>query len=94
MNQFISMGFKSYVPVILDLRGAAEYTIAILPGVQNTFEADVTLRIVEFGYRLNTVRVFAAICAAPRQQAGQLCDGNAVKLVMKYMVNPLLQVGH
>ena len=93
MDQLIGVGLQHFVPVILTLGCAAKDAFPVFPAVGNALVADIPLCIAKMRHRIDAVRVFAAIDAPAREQAGQFGDGNTVKLVMKDVVNTLLQVG-
>lgn len=59
----------------------------------NAAEADISFGAVEAGHGIFAVRVFAAIEAAAGEQAGEFGDGDPEKLLMKDMVDALLQIG-
>ena len=56
-------------------------------------KTDISLRRVKLAYGICAVRVLAAIDAAAGQERGQLCNGNAVKLLMEDVIQELLQIG-
>jgi len=87
------MGFKSHIPVILALARATENTPTIFPLVLYAFIPNVALGVIERCHRIDAVGVFAAVYAAPRKQTGQLGNGDAIKLMLKNMIDALLQVG-
>ena len=93
MDQLIGMGLQHFVPVVLALGCAAKDAFSVFPAVGNPLVANVALRIVKAGHRIHAVGVLAAIHTTTGEQAGQLGDGDTVKLVMKDVVNTLLQVG-
>lgn len=93
MDQLIGMGLQHFVPVILALGCAAKDAFSVFPAVGNPLVANIALRIVKAGHRIHAVGVLAAIHTTTGEQAGQLGDGDTVKLVMKDVVNTLLQVG-
>lgn len=93
MDQLIGVGLQHFVPVVLALGCAAEDAFSVFPAVGNPLVANIALRIVKAGHRIHAVGVLAAIHTTTGEQAGQLGDGDTVKLVMKDVVNTLLQVG-
>ena len=60
----------------------------------NPLEANVALGmvIIKMCHRILAVRVLTAIHASAGEQAGQFRDGDAIKLFLEYMVNPLLKI--
>jgi len=62
----------------------------------NSYKSYIALRVVviKLRHRELTVRVFRTVHAAPGEEARQLCNGNAVKLLMEDVVDALLQVGY
>ena len=61
-----------------------------MPGV---LEADVALDGIEGGDGVAAVGIFAAIEAAAGKEAGDLRHGDAVDLLMKDVIQPLLKIG-
>ena len=86
MYHLICVCFKGFVPLILALACAAEYTLAVFPTVLNFLVTNVALGIVEWSNGINAVGVFGTIHTTTRKQACQLCNGNAVYLLMKNMM--------
>ena len=93
MDQLIGMGLQHFVPVVLALGCAAKDAFSVFPAVGDPLVANVALRIVKAGHGIHAVGVLAAINTASGEQAGQLGDGDAVKLMMKDVIDTLLQVG-
>ena len=93
MDQLIGMGFQHFVPVVLALGCAAKDAFSVFPSVRNPLVANIALRIVKVGHRIHAVGVLAAIHTTAGEQAGQLGDGDTVKLVMKDVIDTLLQIG-
>jgi hypothetical protein len=75
------------------LGNAAIFAFPVYPAMLYIPVPYISLGIVELRDGKLALRVFGAIYAAPGEQARQLRYGNSVKLLMKDMVDALLQVG-
>lgn len=96
MDKLVGVAFQPIAALgvaVFLLGRAAKDAFAVFPHVRCVLKTDVALHILKVGDRVFTVGVFRAVHAPPPQQAGQLSDGNAVKLLVENVVHPLLQIG-
>ena len=94
MDELVGVAFERCVALVFALARATEDAAMILPGVFDTLEADISLLVIEaFADRVLSVGFFRAIDAAPRQQGGEIGDGDAEQLVVEDVVNARLPVG-
>ena len=96
VDELIGVGFHALAlfAAVLAFRRAAEGALAVGPAVGRVLKAHITLYVVEPRHGIDAVRIFGAIEAPAREQAGQLRDGDAVELMVEDVVRPCLQIGN
>jgi hypothetical protein len=92
MNPLICVGFKVVAALILTFGGSAKNASSFVPLMPRPLKPDIPLLVAEFCHRKPAVREFRAVNASARQKAGKLGYRNAEKLLLKDMVDPLLQI--
>lgn len=93
MYPLVGVGLQLLPTVILALGRPAKNALAVLPAVLYPLIANVPAGVLKPGNGILAVGVFGTVQAPPGQQAGELGDGDAVKLLLEDVVDALLQIG-
>ena len=92
MYPLISVGFQLIPSLVFTFRGTAEQALAVLPAMRDPLISDVAAGVLKKRDGILAVGILGTIHTSPGEKAGQFCDGDAIQLLVKNVVDAFLQI--
>ena len=86
------MGFQLVPTLVFTLGCAAKQALAVLPAMRYPLVSDIAAGILKKRDGILAVGILGTIHTSPGEKAGQFCDGDAIQLLVKNVVDAFLQI--
>ena len=86
------MGFQLVPSLVFTLGCTAEQALAVLPAMRYPLVPNIAAGVLKKRDGILAVGILGTIHTSSGEKAGQFCDGDAIQLLVKNVVDAFLQI--